>query len=190
MIFLRNFKVSNTLRPIKIQMVDFSEARAALVGREFIRPAPWRTLFGWCLFIGCGILLLSLHKPEEPSNNNFIGSDLRFGLVLIGGGLASFVFIWFFIFRQIRLRSQGLGRPTTIEVLHDSVCFSTDGIRREFGWSCFDGFFETENLFVLQQPEGLIRVIPKSAFSTDEERHLGKLLMQTNLPKISLPKQE
>ena len=92
------------------------------------------------------------------------------------------VIVWFVWLRRLRLESLGAGGAVVVEQVADGLSFATGELRVELPWSAFEGFVETPRLFVLRQPQDIIRPIPKSAFETEADRERFGRLLRENLP--------
>jgi hypothetical protein len=86
---------------------------------------------------------------------------------------------------QAMFRKQpNLGHPVSIQINPDGLGMRSDRFTGENKWSCYVGYVETPNLFMLYQGPRLFHAIPKRIFSDKAEVDEFRKLVDANVKKV------
>jgi hypothetical protein len=154
-----------------------------------------RGVFGWLLFIGLATMLFMVlnagnQRSKNPSRGGggggspaatpsapMTGNDVMSNVVLpFVPWLLIFLFIWFFVFRQLRKSGfraiaddPQFQQVQSLDVDADGVRLATPLAETRWKWANFSGMSETPELLFVHLRERTVLVIPKRAFSTPEQ---------------------
>jgi hypothetical protein len=71
--------------------------------------------------------------------------------------------------------------PTTLDVEETELTFKDDDVTQQYYWRAFSKFVETENLFLLYPSERMFFMIPRRAFTSDDDAMIFLGQLTTNI---------
>lgn len=83
----------------------------------------------------------------------------------------------FFASLAWKQQAPSVREPIEIEVLEEGLTSESISHKSLARWSCFTKFIETPNLFILDEEEMLIQIVPKRAFECNDQIQEFKALL-------------
>lgn len=124
-----------------------------------------------------------IYSNSKERSAWILGSGLSVYGILYLSGFLDYLRFRYARYRRMFEQVEILHGPR--EIIFDDQGQATRGPRyfNQLSWESYDGFTETENLFLLDQPPGLFVMIPKRAF-TAEQLSAFRDLIGAKLPVV------
>jgi hypothetical protein len=119
---------------------------------------------------GATILFVFLAFPNSDSGFKIISAAVLGSLAFVQ------LTIPYIIHRRVYFRNPRLFATRTVLLNEDGLVSDSDLAHTEIKWNLFEGFKETENLFLTFQGRHVVGIIPKRAFPEEKLKEFRDLL--------------
>lgn len=179
------------MRQIQLTSAEYAEAQAVFVAPTVtpVKQSPHATVFGWIIFISLAIMLIVLIRRDQSHSVGSLIANRSFqeklAWAMIVSGFIGFMFIWFFVFRRLRLSQER--HTLTISFDEQGITWLSPGLTTRWNWSAFTEFRQTQLLMLFFTEPLQVQMIPKRAFEDSQE--LSSFLALANT-KVASPGEE
>jgi hypothetical protein len=161
----------------RLSFQDYQEANQA-----HLKSQRWIYLFFWFLIVG-GLFLLVMtllikRIPDLFSSVLF----LSLPLILFNPYFSNPIKDYFL--NRFWKKLPNSHHPISLEVNEETLNFKSVTYESSLQWQFFIQAIETKNIFMLYQAKALFNMLPKRAFSSDEQMAEFRELVRTKIAKF------
>ena len=158
---------------IRLNIKDYQEAfKANFKQQKFRYYLRWIVTIMWLLLAFINFI------------NNDIGESIFVLLFIIVYNIIVSLLQQNLIKRYWNNQSLILRQSVKIEFTPKLFKLKAEGCELFMEWKYFSHFLETKNLFILYEGKYLFKIIPKRAFSSDEDLQNFRILLKRNIPLL------
>lgn len=162
----------------RLSLKDYQEANQA-----HLKSQRWIYFFFW-FFMLLGLFFLATFFLANTSIDLFVIVWFLFFPIILFNPYFSNPIKNYFISRAWK-GLPNLHHPITIDVDEERLKIKTFNCESSLQWQFHIKAIETKNLFILYQAKTLFNMLPKRAFSSDEEVKEFRELLRTKIEKFS-----
>ncbi|MEM9543927.1 MAG: YcxB family protein [Cyanobacteria bacterium P01_E01_bin.42] len=154
----------------RLNFRDYQEANKAHVRQHKI------IYFAFWSFI----IVLLLSATGKFLRGDLIGGILTLLLAITLNPLSTLLET-FWLKRSWNNQNKALHQPMTIEATGESFSLEGEGFDATIRCNLFKKFIETNNLFIIYEGDNAFRIIPKRAFTNNEELAEFRIILHENI---------